>query len=476
MKLSLFEKLKIQTKKFPSSPGVYFWLDKNHKPLYIGRAGSLKKRVASYFLTKDRRIQEMVSLARRLTFKKTDTLLEAVILEANLIKKYWPKYNVVDKDNSSFIYLIITNENFPRVLSIRGRELEKHRVGKDSLKAVFGPYQSYRLLRTALEIVRKIFPFSTCKPPSLSLRGGTTPWPCLPAGRNPEKSWIASPSLAMTGGKPCFHYQIGLCPGVCVGKADKKKYNEIIRNFILFFQGDKKRLLARLKKQNPEAIKALQYVNDVALLAESDSLLRVKGQLSNVSRIEGYDISHLSGKEPVGAMVVFVNGEKDPSQYRLFKIRANDTPVIASTRSNPGNKGYGLPRRIRLAMTKERNYDDLAMLREVMERRLKHAEWPFPDIVFVDGGLPQVKAAQKVLAAHKLYVPVIGLSKGGKHAASAYATDKFVALNVKSIGKDVLATSKKLFQEIRNEAHRFAIGFQRKRQKKGSLSWRHPLL
>ncbi|MDO8602149.1 MAG: GIY-YIG nuclease family protein [bacterium] len=458
-----FEKLKNLVNKFPNAPGVYFWLDKNKKPIYIGRAGSLKKRVASYFLTKDRRIQEMVNSAHGLKFQKTDTLLEAVILEANLIKKYWPKYNVVDKDNSSFIYLIITNEAFPRILTIRGRELEKHWLGGKSAKAIFGPYQSYRLLRSALEIVRRIFPYSTCQaaiPPLKKEGGRKTEDLEIPPGQ-------AGPPFSKGRIKPCFHYQIGLCPGVCVGTADKKEYAETIRNLILFFRGDKKRLLARLKRQNPDAIKALQHVNDVSLLADSNFLLQPTTH-HLLARIEGYDISHLSGKEPVGSMVVFINGEKDPSQYRLFKIRGTSV-ILSPSEESKKNRSF------RLRQDDTRHYNDLAMLREVLERRLKHPEWPMPDIVFVDGGLLQVRTARDVLAKQKIFVPVIGLSKGGKHAGSAYATDKLVALNVKKIGKELLLSSKKLFQEVRNEAHRFAIGFNRRRSQKSSLSWRHTL-
>lgn len=404
------DQLKKISQKFPNTPGVYFWLGADKKPLYIGRAGSLKKRIASYFLTRDPRIGEMVGLAKNLKFQKTDTLLEAIILEANLIRKFWPKYNVKEKDNRSFLYIVITNDEFPRLLTIRARELEKYSVTNKSAKAIFGPYQSYHLLRATLEIVRKIFPYTTCKPGA-------------------ERA--------------CFHFQIGLCPGVCVGRADKKEYAEVIRNLILFFRGDKKRLLARLKKQNPEAIKSLQHVSDVSLLSGSDNFMKQGGQFAT-GRIEGYDISHLSGKEPVGAMVVFENGERDNSQYRLFKIKGE----------------------VR---------DDLGMLREVLERRLAHKEWPMPDVFFIDGGLLQVKTARDTIARHQVFVPVVGLNKSGRHAASAAGEDKLVALNVKKVGKELLLGSKKLFQEVRNEAHRFAIGFGRRQTRKGSLTWRHEL-
>lgn len=407
---STYQKLKKISQKFPNTPGVYFWLGTDKKPLYIGRAGSLKKRIASYFLTRDPRIQEMVGLAKNLKFQKTDTLLEAIILEANLIRKFWPKYNVKEKDNRSFLYIVITNDEFPRLLTIRARELEKYSVTEKSAKAIFGPYQSYYLLRSTLDIIRKIFPYTTCKPGAA---------------------------------RACFHYQIGLCPGVCIGQVDKKEYAEVVHNLILFFRGDKKRLLARLKKQNPEAIRSLQHVSDVSLLSGSDNFMKQGGQFA-VGRIEGYDISHLSGKEPVGSMVVFENGEKDTSQYRLFKIKGEAR-------------------------------DDLGMLREVLERRLAHKEWPMPDVFFIDGGLLQVKAARDTIARYQIFVPVVGLNKSGRHAASAAGEDKLVALNAKKTGKELLLGSKKLFQEVRNEAHRFAIGYNRRQVRKGSLTWRSPL-
>lgn len=392
-------------KKFPNSSGVYFFLDKNKKPIYIGRAGSLKKRIASYFRTKDSRIGEMVQLARGLRFEKTKTLLEAIILEANLIKKYWPKYNIQEKDNKSFDYLVITKDKFPKVLMVRGRELEKYGIAKAK---IFGPYQSYRLLRTALDLVRKIFPFGKCVPP--------------PAGGQD---------------KPCFDYQIGLCPGICIGAISSSEYKKNINNIALFFGGEKKRLLKKLKKENPEKIKALEHVNDVILLQGSDKLFQSKREGVD-GRIEGYDISHLSGRNPVGAMVVFEGGEKNPNQYRLFKIKN---------------------------LKEGKNYADIDMLKEVLERRLDHKEWDFPSIIFVDGGINQVRAAKEVLSKKNIFIPIVGLAKVGGHSASAYSEDKLVIVNSKKYNKDLLITSKKIFQAIRNEAHRFAIGFNQRQLK-----------
>ncbi len=448
-KMNTFETLKKISRTFPNSPGVYFWRDSKGAPLYIGRAGSLKKRIANYFTGRvDPRIREMTESAKSLDFETTETLLEAIVLEANLIKQYWPKYNVLEKDGKSFMYMVVTDEEFPRLLMVRGRELDRYsptsakatagKAGKMKTLAVFGPYQSYYLLRKALEIIRKIFPYSNCKPGQF---------------------------------KPCFHNQIGLCPGVCVGTVDAKTYHNNIRNLILFFRGDKKQLLKKLQKENPQAILALKQVRDTALLADSDVLLR--GNQLTDRRIEGYDISHLAGQEAVGAMVVFENGEPDPSQYRLFNIKGNAPSVIVRPDRTIQGKNQKLDPRVKPEDDKRgqsfRSQDDLAMLEEVLTRRLKHDEWPRPSIVFVDGGANQVKRVNAVLKEHNLILPVVGLSKAGQHAASSAGADKFVVANAKKAGKELIIASRNLFQQVRNEAHRFSINARRKRSTRGFL-------
>jgi excinuclease ABC subunit C len=248
---------------------------------------------------------------------------------------------------------------------------------------------------------------------------------------------------------------------------DAAAYRSNIRNIILFFRGDKKALLKKLQRDNPDAIKALKQVRDTALLADSDVLLR--GNQLTDRRIEGYDISHSGGKNPVGAMVVFENGEADPSQYRLFNIRGekafNNFAKLRNGQesSSAPTTNYSLP-------TTHSSSDDLAMLEEVLERRLKHAEWPLPSIVFVDGGTNQVRRVNTVLKKHGQVLPVVGLSKAGKHAASAASGDKFVVANAGKAGKELILASRNLFQQVRNEAHRFSIGAQRKRAKRSFLS------
>ena len=157
--MPILNKIIKKSKFFPNNPGIY-WFSKNGKRIYIGKAASLKKRISSYFRSKDSRINMMVNEADNISFKKTNSVLEAVILEANAIKKYLPKYNIKEKDDRSFVYLVIPKEDFPKPFIARGREVEKYA----SRSNTFGPYQSYRILKTTLNFVRKIFPFSNCRP------------------------------------------------------------------------------------------------------------------------------------------------------------------------------------------------------------------------------------------------------------------------------------------------------------------------
>lgn len=407
--MSSLQKLLKKSKKFPNSPGIY-WFSEEREKIYIGKAASLKKRIASYFKAKDPRISEMVSESDNVSFKKTNSVLEAVILEANAIKKYLPKYNVKEKDNRSFVYLIISKDRFPKVFIARGREVEKYahrpyKIYRDKLCShVFGPYQSYGILKTALNLARKIFSFGSCLP---------------------------------NQGKPCFDYQIGLCPGICISAISERDYRGNIKNLILFFKGEHKRLIKKLKKENPEKIFALKHVQDIALLNNSKiiPLCGISRGEKNFSRIEGYDISHFGGKEPVGAMTVFVNGIADKSQYRLFKIK------------DLKNK-----------------FDDLAMLSEILNRRFSHKEWRRPDIIIIDGGRNQVAAAKKILAKFNITVPIVGIAKILGHSGRAAEGDELIFESVKPSVKKLLLTSRQTFQQVRNEAHRFAISFQKKRR------------
>ncbi len=384
-------KLIDQAKKLPLSPGIYRFLDKDRKILYIGRATLLKRRVLSYFQKQqDPRIEEMIAMAKFITYKKTDSVLEAIILEANEIKSKWPKYNVKDRDDRSFIYVVFKDTEYPRPYLMRAHDLEplKAVIKKDD---IFGPYQSQALINNALKILRRIFPYSTCEPDR---------------------------------GRACFDYQIGLCPGICVGKISSEEYKDNIRNLKLFLRGRKKTLLKCLKKQNPLQLKELKHIQDVALITQEGGN-GVYG--SGISRIEGYDISHLAGQETFGGMVTFINGLPDKNYYRLFKIK-----------EAPKN-------------------DDLRALEEVIRRRFGHPEWPFPDLIMIDGGLPQIRFIEKTLKDIRINIPITGISK--------YGNDKLVyPLKTKKSSKVIIESIKPLLLKVRDEVHRFAIKSSRRQR------------
>jgi excinuclease ABC subunit C len=377
--------LKLVAKSAPAKSGVYFWRDDTGQVLYVGRATSLKQRLSQYFQKDiDSRITEMVNSATDLSWMVCESLLEAIILEAKYIKEYWPKYNIKDRDDRSFIYIAISKDKYPKPIIIRGQDLKKFPKDKN---IIFGPYQSQTLITNALKLVRRIFPWSTCQ--SLS-------------------------------GKACFDYQIGLCPGACLGTITATEYKKNIKNLILLLSGEKTKLLKKLSKENPNQAKALKHLQDVSLLTREDDL-----SSKRLSRIEGYDISHLSGKESYGSMVVFVNGEPSKNDYRLFKIK--EAP----------------------------SGDDERALSEILLRRFNHKEWSYPDLIMIDGGAPQISFISKVLAKNNIAVALVGISKFGG--------DKLVFnRDVKQNFKDLAKNLKPTLLKIREEAHRFA-NFGRKR-------------
>lgn len=377
--------IKDKLKEAPNKPGVYFWLDKQNNILYVGRATNLKNRLNQYLQKRiDNRIAEMVSLAVNVKWIICDNLLEAIILEAKKIKEFWPKYNIVDRDDRSFLYLAIPKNDYPKPIIIRGQDLKKFPETKTK---IFGPYQSRNLLVSALKLIRPIFPWSNCTPLS---------------------------------GKACFDYQIGLCPGTCIGKISATDYKKNISNLELLLSGEKKNLIKKLLKENPDKAKALKHLQDVSLLSREDDLKEKK-----LSRIEGYDISHFQGKESYGSMVVFVNGEISKSEYRLFKIK--EAPAG----------------------------DDERALLEVLSRRVEHKDWSLPEVIMIDGGAPQISFLSRELAKKNINLPLVGISKLG---GDKLVFTKLTTSNFKELVKNIKPTLLK----VREEAHRFA-NYGRKR-------------
>ena len=388
----------------PDTPGVYFF-KLGSQILYVGKATSLKDRVKSYFsrdilLTRGPRILKMIAEAEKVEFKQTDSVLEALIMEANEIKKHQPYYNAREKDDKSYNYVLVTKEEFPRILIERGKNLG---VVSEKIWKTFGPFPHAGELREALKIIRKIFPFRDVK---------------------------------CKLGKPCFNAQIGLCPGPCGGWISKEDYKKIIRHIILFFEGKKARLIQSLEKEmkllakqqkfeEAEKVKrqifALDHIQDIALIKKD--IESQEGKSGVVFRIEAYDIAHISGTNVVGVMTVVEDGEVNKSQYRKFKIKA------------------------------EKN-DDTKNLKEVLNRRINHPEWPLPNLVVVDGGVGQLNAARAVHKERGLEIKVVSVLKDERHKAK-----QILDLEDKSLERSILVANL--------EAHRFAINYHRLLRSKG---------
>lgn len=351
--------MSIKKINLPDTPGVYFF-KQGKKILYVGKATSLKDRVKSYFahdilLTRSPLIAKMLKEADKVEFVQTDSVLEALILEANEIKKHQPIYNSKEKDDKSYNFVTITHEDFPKVVITRGA-------------GDYGPYPHSGELKEGLKIIRKTLPFRD------------------------EKCKLV--------GRPCFNAQIGLCPGPCAGWISKSDYRKQIKNVKLFFESRKDILIKSLEKEMKRLAKeqkfeeakkvkkqlfALDHIHDVALI-KHDLESRIINPKSTF-RIEAYDIAHISGTNVVGVMTVVENGELNKSQYRKFKIR------------------------------KDLN-DDTKNFKEIISRRLGHPEWRFPNLVVVDGGKGQINAAKKVLDDSGLdFIGVVSVVKDERHRA-----------------------------------------------------------
>jgi excinuclease ABC subunit C len=410
-------KTSIPYKKFPETPGVYIMKDAAERVLYVGKAGNLRRRVSSYFeRPHDVRIQTLVTKIDHIDFEQKDTALEALIREAELIKTLTPPFNVREKDDKSFLYFEITREKFPRVLLVRGAGVIAagrkggHVVAPQGKR--FGPFTSASSAREALRILRKIFPWSTHAADEI--------------GRMK---------------RPCFNYEIGLCPGTCVGLITHEDYLKNIDRLKLFFEGKKKNILKALEKEMKAASKkqeferaealrrqmfALQHIRDTALISDNEMLMAVGGKAGGVAaglragyRIEGYDISNISGTSAVGSMVVFEDGEPNTNEYRKFKIRSIFQP------------------------------NDVGMLKEVLERRFARSDWSMPDLVLIDGGLAQVNVARRVLLRALIKISIVGIAKGPKRDRN-----DIIGLIPKGVQKSTLI-------KVRDEAHRFAINYHK---------------
>lgn len=414
-------------KELPESPGVYFFLGGKKELLYIGKATSLRDRVKSYFArdileARGPKISLMLRQAEAVGYRRTDSVLEALMLESRLIKEHQPPYNTDAKDDKSYNHVVITKEKFPRVLVVRGRDIEQKKF-TEPVKYLFGPFLHGMQLREAMKIVRRLFPY----------RDKCTPYEELPEVQRKKA-------------RACFSAQIGLCPGVCTGTVSAREYGRTINHIRLFFEGRKGALVKELEREMRAAAKRLQFeqageikktlfglqhIQDIALLKDES---RIGNHELSGLRIEAYDVAHLKGEASVGVMTVVGNGRPDKDEYRLFRLR------------------------------KKHNGNDLSALEEVLARRLRHTEWKMPDIVVVDGSFLQLGVAEKLFAETAIRQLanrplLVGVVKDERHRPRDIINLPGGFVNMRS---DILLAN--------GEAHRFAILYHRKRRGKEFLA------
>jgi len=418
----------------PRLPGVYLFKNAVGKVIYVGKAKSLKDRVKSYFALDIIESSKTAALVRNivdLEFIEVMSELEALILEAELIKKYRPKYNIQLKDDKSSLYIVIRNErvkfegksiNLPRVLTARETDLKK----KDK---VFGPYPQGSVAKYVVRSVRRIIPYRDC----------TT----------------AKFQRYHNLGKPCFFGHLGLCSAPCASKVSIEDYKKEVKKVEKLLSGEYPSITKAIRSEMQELSKELRYeeaaerrdmlkkmeyvtktFRDPAAYVENpylvedlltealDDLVQVVPDLKEVPRrIECYDISNISGREATGSMVVAVDGRIEKKEYRKFRIKLKATP------------------------------DDFDMMREVLGRRFKRKGWDMPDLIVLDGGKGQVSAVREVLEGYEIEIPLIGLAK--KMETVVLSDFSEVVLERGSEGL-------KLLQRLRDEAHRFAKDYHMK--------------
>lgn len=403
-------------KKIPLTSGVYLMKDAKGKVIYVGKAVSLRKRVQSYFRkrgTGQSKTDMLVAAVRGIDYIETDSEAEALILEASLIKKFNPKYNVELRDDKSYPLIEVTGEEFPRIAVERPAK-------RNPKSKYYGPYVNPGLIREALTIIRKIFPFRTCDP-------------------FPDKE--------------CLDYHIGLCDAPCIAHISKAEYTKNVRNVCLILEGKRDTLYRKLKKEMEQLAASQQYeeaakvrdrlraigalysgTKDVNYYKEAEQLQRALDLPRLPERIETFDISNIMGEQAVGSMVCFVCGKPDKNNYRRFKIKD------------------------------VRGIDDFKMIAEIVKRRyrrLRNEGAAYPDLIVIDGGKGQLSSATAELQRLEVGIPIISLAKReeevfvpGKRSAVRLSTD--------SLGLQLL-------QRMRDEAHRFAITYHRKLRTKQTL-------
>ncbi len=412
--------------QLPSLPGIYIFEDAKGKPLYIGKSISLRSRIKQHYegyLTNTTKAANFIPQTKSIFIERVQSDIEAVILEANLIKSFQPKYNSAVKDGKSNVYIVFTDSPDTKFKITHSTDIRE--INLDNYKKqVFGPYTSVKTAETLLKICRSIFGF--CNRPL-----------------NPNQT-------------ACFNYHLGLCPGPCVGKISAASYRTHLGKIKKFLSGKFKFLEKRLgiqirqaaQKQNFEKaivlrgqLFSLSHVltsqNSSLLLSLSDANDQLLPEIVRVvqhpllknppRRIECYDLAHHMGKQYVGSMVVFENCRANTAEYRHFNV---DLP----------------------------DQSDPHAMKQIISRRFHHAEWGTPDLIILDGGVPQLSIASTVVPNN---IPVIALAKKRETIYFYSQENKIVSLSL-PLDNPVL----NLFRSVRDEAHRFANSFHRRKKEK----------
>jgi len=429
--------LQAKLRDLPKEPGVYFHKDSAGDIIYVGKAAVLRNRVKQYFQasrSRDPKTEALVNEIADVDWMVVDSEIEALFLEAEMIRRYLPRYNILLRDDKALSYIRIDyDSDYPTVSTTR-RPL-------DDGARYFGPYFSTTALRQALKLLRRIFPFATKR--------------------------------AVGQKRASLHYHLGLDPGLEEGKTALEDYRANLRKLIAIIEGKRTVIIKELERDMKRAAKAhdferaaklrnqlfaLQNLNKQVIFSDKEFLDISKdhalNELVNLlsmpvypKRIEGYDISHMQGSDVVASMVVFTNGVSDKAQYRKFKTKLNQN-------------------------------NDFYNMHETLKRRLSKANlkaWGRPSLVLIDGGKGQLDAAIQARDEQgQQNIPFIGLAKREEQIVIAKGRSK-VALHQQTLQKlgGFVSESEdfelvnlplntnvvKLLQRIRDESHRFAVSY-----------------
>jgi excinuclease ABC subunit C len=412
-----------KVKSFPTTPGVYLMKDAAGVVLYVGKAKNLRNRASHYFTkaaTEDHRTADLVPLIADIDFIQAESEVDALLLEARLVKDIQPRFNVELKDDKTFPYLQIrVREDFPRV--------EFTRTPRRRGVRLYGPFTSAKSLKRAMNVLQRLFQFRTC---SLDIRENDPQW-----------RWF----------RPCLLHSIRQCTAPCNFRVTREEYRKQIRKLRMVLEGKKERLLHEMEEEMQAASAAMLF-EKAARIRDDIEALRKLGQRGDVERdaqpevfpidpkkglrglqkvlglektprtIEGIDIAHLGGNDTVASLVHFIDGLPFKPGYRRFRIRS------------------------------VQGVDDFASIREVVSRRFRRAtdqEDVFPDIVLIDGGQGQLNAAHEALQMLGVEAPcLISLAK---------REEEIYRLGVaEPLRLSRHAAALRLLQYVRDEAHRFA--------------------